>query len=55
MQELTFETAYKRLKEINELLKSQQFIDIDQIIKLQEEAKGLYEFCEGKLKNLDNN
>jgi len=44
-----FKTAYERLQEIASYLKSDQIIDIDQLILLQEEAKTLYEFLQSKL------
>lgn len=48
-----FKESYERLQEISEILDSQEIIDIDQLIKLQEEAKKLYTFCNKKLKDLD--
>lgn len=48
-EELTFEKAYKRLKEIYEYLSSNEVIDIDEMLKLQEEAEKLYKFCKAKL------
>lgn len=53
MMEKTFEEAYKRLKEINDLLKTQDIVDIDQLIKLQLESKDLYELCQNKLKSIE--
>lgn len=46
-----FKTAYERLQEIANYLKSDQIIDIDQLVVLQEEAKILYEFLHNKLLN----
>ena len=54
---MKFEEAYKRLKEINDMLKDEELIDIDKIVSLQKEAKQLYDFCEKELKKVeeDNN
>lgn len=49
----TFKESYERLMEISNLLDKQEIIDVDELIKLQDEAKKLYTFCSGKLKKLD--
>ena len=46
-----FKTAYERLQSIAAYLKSDQIIDIDQLMILQEEAKVLHEFLQSKLLN----
>ena len=48
-----FKESYKRLQEISEILDKEEVIDIDELIKFQEEAKKLYTFCNSKLKDLD--
>ncbi len=48
-----FKDSYKRLQEISDILDKEEVIDVDQLIKLQEEAKKLYVFCDSKLKDLD--
>lgn len=48
-----FKDSYKRLQEISDILDKEEVIDVDQLIKLQEEAKKLYTFCNAKLKELD--
>jgi len=54
-----FKDSYERLIEISDLLDREEIIDVDELIKLQEEAKKLYSFCNEKLmkldKKLDNN
>ena len=52
-EKISFEKAYKRLKEVNELLKSDEIIDVNVILKLQKEAKKMYDFCKKELKKLD--
>lgn len=49
----TFKESYERLSEISELLDKDEVIDVDDLIKLQSEAKKLYNFCNSKLKTLD--
>jgi exodeoxyribonuclease VII small subunit len=49
----TFKESYERLTEISELLDAQEIIDVDELIKLQDEAKKLYTFCNTKLQKLD--
>lgn len=49
----TFKESYLRLQEISNLLDKEELIDIDELIKLQDEAKKLYTFCNTKLKDLD--
>ncbi len=46
---MNFKEAYLRLQEIHEMLQSDDFMDIEQIISLQEEAKKCYELCHDKL------
>lgn len=50
---MDFEKAYKRLKEINQILKSKDIIWVDEIIKLQKESKELYDFCDKELKKIE--
>ncbi|MDP2090320.1 MAG: exodeoxyribonuclease VII small subunit [Candidatus Gracilibacteria bacterium] len=49
-----FKDSYNRLQEISNILDKEEVIDVDQLIKLQEEAKKLYNFCNSKLKELDD-
>jgi exonuclease VII small subunit len=42
---MTFEQAHQRLQEIHSLLSSQEELTLDQIKKLQEEAKLCYDKC----------
>ncbi len=49
-----FKTAFIRLREIQEELENEEIIDVDKLIELQKEAKELYEFCESKIKKLDD-
>jgi hypothetical protein len=51
----SFSQAYQRLKEIALLLKSDNLIDIDQIVQLQDEAKHCYELCQTTLKKHTDN
>jgi exodeoxyribonuclease VII small subunit len=53
-ENLTFEKAYKRLKEIYEYLYSNEVVDIDEMIKLQQEAENLYKFCKAKLLKINS-
>jgi len=53
-KKMDFEKAYKRLKEINETLQSGQIIDIDQILKLQKEAKENYNICKEIILKTEN-
>ncbi len=46
-----FKESYNRLKEIKDILQSDEIIDIDKINKLQKEAKKLYEECQNILQN----
>lgn len=48
-----FKQSYLRLKEINDLLKNDVIMDVDEIIKLQNEATILYNICKNKLENFD--
>jgi len=50
---MTFEQAYKRLQEIHLLLQSDDVVNIDDLLKLQEEAKSCYELCNEKLKAVE--
>ncbi|MBT3727069.1 hypothetical protein HOG21_05290 [bacterium] len=49
----TFKESYERLTKISNLLDNEEVIDVDELIKLQSEAKKLYSFCDLKLKDLD--
>lgn len=49
----TFKESYERLVIISNLLDKEEIIDVDDLIKLQDEAKKLYTFCNSKLKDLD--
>lgn len=49
---MTFEQAYQQLQEIYETLQSDEVVDVDRIMKLQKEAKKLYEICRAKLKTI---
>ena len=51
---MNFTEAYQRLEEIKILLQSQEIIDIEELLKLQEEAKSCYELCESMLKKADD-
>jgi hypothetical protein len=46
---MTFTEAYLRLQEIHQLLQSSEMIDVELLVKLQEEAKGCYELCQSIL------
>ncbi len=50
MKNMTFEKAFKRLKEISEILEKEEIIDVDKLIKYQEEAKELQDYCKKKIK-----
>ncbi|MEY3232690.1 MAG: hypothetical protein RLZ54_705 [Candidatus Parcubacteria bacterium] len=49
---MDFKTAYQRLEEINYYIKSEEIIDIDKLIALQEEAKALYNFLQEKINHV---
>ena len=49
----TFKESYERLEEINKILDRDDIIDVDELIKLQDESQKLYTFCNSKLKDLD--
>jgi len=49
----TFKESYERLEEINKILDRDNIIDVDELIKLQDESQKLYTFCNSKLKDLD--
>lgn len=48
-QNLTFTSAYARLKEIHALLATKEIFDIEKIISLQKEAKELHDFLLDRL------
>lgn len=47
---MTFAEAYTRLQTIATDLQAGQVFDVEHIVKLQAEAKQLYDFCDGVLK-----
>ncbi len=49
----SFETAYARLKEIHTQLHTQDLVDIDIIIALQNEAKELHDFLLARLSTIE--
>ena len=49
----TFKKSYERLQDISNILDKEEVIDVDELIKIQAEAKELYVFCNSKLKDLD--
>lgn len=49
---MEFKQAFMRLQEINQLLKSDELIDVSEIIELQQEAKYLYDFCNKELEKI---
>lgn len=53
-QPISFKDMYNRLQDIADYLKSSEIIDIDEILKLQEEAKKLYESLDSLLKKATN-
>ncbi len=46
---MTFSEAYLRLQEIHQMLQSSEMIDVEVLIKLQEEAKICYDICQSLL------
>lgn len=46
---MTFKEAYLRLQEIHQLLQTADFIDVDELVTLKEEAKQCYELCQNLL------
>jgi len=50
MEDLTFEKAFNRLKEISEILEKDEIIDVDKLIEYQNESKKLQSFCKNKIK-----
>lgn len=48
----TFESNYKKLQEIAATLRSNQFIDIDQLLPMVKEATSAYEKCKLRLKSV---
>ena len=50
---MTFKKSYLKLKEINDLLISEEILDIDKILKLQQEAEKNYKICEKELKKVE--
>ena len=53
MSSWDFKIAYMRLQEITQIIKSTPVIDIEELMKLQEEAKTLYDFLQKKLHSYD--
>ena len=53
MTKKNFKESYERLSEISDILDKEEVIDVDDLIKLQDESKKLYKFCNSKLKILD--
>lgn len=51
-KEKTFKESFERLREISEILDKQDIIDVDELIKIQKEAKELYNFCSEKLEGV---
>lgn len=49
MSELTFASAYNRLKDIHKQLSSQDNADIDKLLDMQKEAKELHDFLMQRL------
>jgi exodeoxyribonuclease VII small subunit len=49
----TFKKSYERLAEISNIMDNEEVIDVDELIKYQEEAKKLYTYCNSKIKDLD--
>lgn len=45
----TFASAYKRLQEIHKDISSQDIIDIDILLQLQNEAKELHDYLQSRL------
>lgn len=54
MTKLTFEQAYNRLKEIHEMLQTNEVMDVEKIITLQKEAKELYEELDAILRKAES-
>lgn len=50
---MTFKDAFLRLEEIEKLLQSNELLDIDEIVALQQEAKKLYDECTKQLKKVE--
>lgn len=46
---MTFKEAYLRLQEIHQMLQNNDMIDIEEIMRLQEEAKACYDLCQKML------
>ena len=46
---MTFTEAYLRLQEIHQMLQSSDMIDVEALVKLQEEAKSCYDLCQSIL------
>ncbi len=42
---MKFKKAYEKLQDIYNQLQSEELIDVEQIVKLQEEAEKLYNTC----------
>lgn len=47
---MTFKEAYRRLQEIHQLLQNTDVVDVEELVKLQKEAKECYELCQSLLK-----
>lgn len=43
---MDFKTAYLRLEEIVKYIKTNQVIDIEELLRMQEESKELYEYLQ---------
>lgn len=53
-ESITFKEAYERLKQIYEYLTKNEVVDVDELIKLQDEAEKLYKICKLKIEKIDN-
>lgn len=49
MEKMTFSKAFLRLKEISDILDNEDIIDLDKLLKLQDEANALQDYCQKKL------
>jgi len=54
MSSWDFKIAYQRLQEIAQIIKSTPVIDIEELMKLQQEAKHLYDSLQEKLNKYDS-
>lgn len=41
----SFNDSFKRLEEINTILQSKNFMDIEKLVELQVEANSIFDFC----------